>query len=167
MLVAKSNDDMDISIKQKIIQAYKKLLRHDVYLLQVTANERSITHKFAEYLQREFPSYNVDCEYNRTGIDSKTLDILKSELKKEVPLDDQDATTVFPDIIVHHRGTKNNLLVIEAKKNVKDDPKDKIKLKAYKDQLAYQYAYAVTFPTGERVNDFTESQIESFIKPVG
>jgi hypothetical protein len=166
MLFAKSNDDMELPIKQKMIRAYKKLLRHDFYLLQVAANERSITHKFAEYLQREFPSYNVDCEYNRTGIDSKTLDGLKSELKKEVPLDDEDATTVFPDIIVHHRGTKNNLLVIEAKKDVKTDCKDGKKLAAYKSQLGYQHAYSVTFPTGQKIIDFTESQIDGFITPV-
>jgi len=111
MLIAKSTGNMEIPVKQKIIRAYRKLLRHDFYLLQVAANERSITHKFAEYLQREFPSYNVDCEYNRIGNDTKKLDGLLSELKKvfseskkEVPLDDEDATTVFPDIIVHHRG---------------------------------------------------------------
>jgi hypothetical protein len=173
MLIAKSTGNMEIPVKQKIIRAYRKLLRHDFYLLQVAANERSITHKFAEYLQREFPSYNVDCEYNRIGNDTKKLDGLLSELKKvfseskkEVPLDDEDATTVFPDIIVHHRGTQNNLLVIEAKKDVKKDPKDERKLTEYKNQLGYQHAYSVTFPTGQKVNDFRESQIDGFITPV-
>jgi len=154
---------MDTSVKQKVVRAYKELLRHDFYLLQVAANERSITHKFAEYLQREFPSYDVDCEYNRTGIEPKTLDRLKSELSKGVPLDDEDATTVFPDIIVHHRGTRNNFLVIEAKKDVKADPKDEKKLSAYKEKLGYQHAYAVTFPTGPKLNRFKESQIDSLI----
>jgi len=63
-------------------------------------------------------------------------------------------------------GRKNNLLVIEAKKDVKKDPKDERKLTEYKNQLGYQHAYSVTFPTGQKVNDFRESQIDGFITPV-
>jgi hypothetical protein len=56
--------------------------------------------------------------------------------------------------------------VIEAKKDVKKDPKDERKLTEYKNQLGYQHAYSVTFPTGQKVNDFRESQIDGFIKDI-
>ena len=54
-------------VKKRVIAAICALYRHDRELLAVDANERSITHKLAEHLQREFPEWHVDCEYNRVG----------------------------------------------------------------------------------------------------
>ena len=54
-------------VKRRVIAAICALYRHDRELLDVDANERSITHKLAEHLQREFPEWHVDCEYNRVG----------------------------------------------------------------------------------------------------
>lgn len=161
---------MEIAIKQKIIQAYKIFLKHDRPLLQRGVNERSITHKFAEHLQREFPDYDVDCEYNKTGLQTKALIGLQN-MFKPAPADDKKATTVFPDIIIHHRGErkkrkKNNLVVIEAKKNVKTNKRDFFKLELYKKQLNYQNACFLTFPTGQKIIDFTESQIDGFITEI-
>ena len=84
-------------------------------LFDVGINERSITHKFAEYLQQEFPDYNVDCEYNRHGFDKKILEIPKNEYPS---WDDKEAKTVYPDIVIHKRKTNSdNLVVIEVKKS--------------------------------------------------
>ena len=58
-------------VLEKIKNAYRKLLKNDSCLLAVDANERSITHRFAIYLEDEFPDYNVDCEYNRECADIK------------------------------------------------------------------------------------------------
>jgi len=165
---------MNEIIKQKIVEAYKKLLKYDFYLLKVAANERSIAHKFAEYIQTEFLDYNVDAEYNRTEAEPKKLEHVVDELKKKleeesieyVSLDDEDATTVFPDIIVHRRGTKENLLVIEAKKDIKNDKIDSQKLLAYKTQLGYRYAYSVTFPTKQPSYALEDSQIAGYITEV-
>ena len=55
------------------------------------ANERSLTHKLAEYLQCEFPDWHVDCEYNRHGLDVKRLAIHSWRVKA----DDTEARTVF------------------------------------------------------------------------
>ena len=52
-------------VKRRVIAAICALYRHDRELLDVDANERSITHKLAEHLQRKFPGWHVDCEYNR------------------------------------------------------------------------------------------------------
>jgi len=44
--------------KSIFIKENRHLLRHDL-------NERTISHKFAEALQGQFPGWHVDCEYNR------------------------------------------------------------------------------------------------------
>ena len=60
-----------------------------------------------------FPLYSVDIEYNRKGLGVDPKDI-------EMPGANGVSTTskVFPDIIVHERGTNvRNLLVVEVKKS--------------------------------------------------
>lgn len=137
-------------IISKIQKAYSKLLSCDGLLLTADANERSITHKLAEYLQLQFSEWNVDCEYNRDGIDPKRL----YSFRQKVDSDDTNAVTVFPDIIVHHRGTNDNLLVIEAKKsNYSGKDLDGQKLKAFKKDLGYKYVFKVTFPVGENLRN--------------
>lgn len=133
----------DIHITEKIHSAYLQLLSNDIDLLIVDANERSITHKLAEYLQTKFPDWNVDCEYNRNGLNSKKL----SAFVKNIKSDNTDAVSVYPDIIIHHRRTSENFIVIEAKKsNSRVEDLDDQKLCAYKSDLGYKYAYKITFP---------------------
>jgi hypothetical protein len=144
MEVAMWND-----ILERLNRAKNAFLERDLYLLEVNANERSMTHKFAEYLQAEFPDFSVDCEFNRKGTLPKELYVTIESVVSE---DDLDARTVFPDIIVHHRGQRANLLVIEAKKSGVDDTRDRQKLDAFKTDEGYQYEYAVLmrFTTGQR-----------------
>ena len=123
------------------------LLAHDGYLLTCDLNERSITHKFAEHLQLEFPEWNVDCEYNRDNDDPKRLALPP---RHDINSDDIDAKTVFPDIIIHQRVTDQNIAVIEVKKstNPEGDEWDMRKLAAFKDQLGYRVALFFLFRTG-------------------
>lgn len=145
-------------IKTKVVNAYKSLLKNDSHLLITDANERSITHKLAEYLQVEFPEYNVDCEYNRNGLDVKRLE----SLAKDIASDNTDAVSVFPDIIIHHRGTKDNFIVIEAKKST-NKSNDNKKLLAYKRDLKYQNAYAVKFFVGDDFVNYKEVNLNDLI----
>ena len=95
-------------------------------------------HKLAEALQVEFPDWHVDCEYNRDFTELKVLPDVET---------DEDHS-VFPDIIVHHRGTPENLLVIEAKCSDSSPTlvkKDRVKLSNYLVELSYHYAALVTF----------------------
>jgi len=111
-----------------------------------------MTHKLAEYLQKYFQDYNVDCEYNRMMKDkdyiTKTLDLRIDNITS----DDLKQTTVFPDIIIHRRvNDKSNLLVIEVKKKCNNGAKnfDFKKLKAFtlklklKLELELNYKYGV------------------------
>ena len=52
---------------QNLEIALSELIERDSFLFEADANERSITHKLAEYLQAQFQDWNVDCEYNRNG----------------------------------------------------------------------------------------------------
>ena len=134
-------------VGEGILAAVGSLLDRDTYLLMVDANERSISHRLAMYLEREFPDFNIDCEYNRDGIEPKRLPAL--DLHPDSG--DTDAKTVFPDIIVHRRGTNDdNLLVVEIKKTSNGDERehDRRKLRGYKSILRYRYALFLELAVG-------------------
>lgn len=48
-------------LKQKLLRALENLKKEDNYLLLNDLNERTITHKLAEHLQKEFTNYNEEC----------------------------------------------------------------------------------------------------------
>ncbi|MDE2462512.1 MAG: hypothetical protein KGO02_02175 [Alphaproteobacteria bacterium] len=124
-----------------LLRALKTFLLCDSYLLEVDANERSITFLIARYLAVELPEFHVDCEYNRDGVDPKKLGYFNLHPDEE----DADARTVFPDIIAHHRGTDDNYLVIEVKKATNPVTRDVdfAKLAGYKRELGYRYSVFV------------------------
>lgn len=114
----------DIEIKKEVISCIIHLLKNDYVLFETEANERSISHKLAEYLQERFPEWHVDCEYNRDYKNTK-------KPKKTKELNDE---IVYPDIIVHRRNTDYNLLVIELKCSRANNQDDIKKLKGFTDQ---------------------------------
>ncbi len=156
------------AIEKAVIRAIEKLKINDADLLDIVANERSVSHKVAEYLQQVFNGWNVDCEYNRKMKDTKTLEVSFDNVTDH----DIEAKTVFPDIIVHHRQTDDNLLVIEMKKNGNDTGKDEAKLKAF---TGPEYGYFLGlllvlkendyamqwFAEGERLEVFPKSKLEA------
>ncbi len=133
-------------VEERVTSALDVLVKNDLFLLQVDVNERSVSHKLAEYLQGNFPGWHVDCEYNRDHDQKKELTYpLPCE-----PIDSLKARTVFPDIIIHRRNTKHNLLIIEMKKDANSDgdeeEKDKNKLRAFlKPPYCYQYGLFIAF----------------------
>jgi hypothetical protein len=157
-----------LEVLEKIMIAYLKLLKNDSYLLEVDANERSITHRFAIYLEDEFPDYNVDCEYNRNDTDIKKIELIS---KQYISATDAKGNTVsvYPDMIIHHRGTNNNFIVIEAKKtannNNNDMEKDMKKLNAYASQLRYRHAFFVKFPVKKNFSNFN-GNLDNYIQEI-
>jgi len=152
-------------LRNVIHRAFEKLLENDSFLLENDLHERAISHWFAVYLNDEiqdsFPKekYNVDCEYNRditrdAGRVKKAF-LLKEEINAEFQktseckaLEYFGERSVYPDIIVHKRGSNaDNLLVIEIKKSNSrfDNNFDTHKLEAYtrkefeEDVLKYKY----------------------------
>ncbi|MFH1743621.1 MAG: hypothetical protein ABIH23_31845 [bacterium] len=139
--------------KKRVAKAIEHFEKNDLGLLDRDANERSITHKLAEYLQQEYPDYHVDCEYNRRGTEVKRL---LDSVPSCTP-SDTDAVTVYPDIIVHRRGEKQNLLVIEAKKsNSKTKCEfDRSKLGIFTQPGEYEYDFGLLL-----IINLDESRIE-------
>lgn len=134
-------------VKGRLQIAIDRFMEADRWLLQVSASERSVSHRLALHLQAVFRDWHVDCEYNRIGAARKAIDIPKDP----IAWDDTEAKTVFPDIIVHQRGQDGlNVLVIEMKKD--DAPKaefDRTKLRAFVLDLSYEFAVFLRFTTGD------------------
>ena len=120
------------NVQTAIKKAIKRVQGENPSLNFQVAHERSIAHRLAVHMEGLFPKWNVDCEYDRDG-----------QLKKRLPgitqCDEEKKTdAIFPDIIVHHRGSKGrnpnrnpNLLVIEMKKGAVEDDCDKRKLELF------------------------------------
>ena len=137
-------------LDHRVSKAIDRLLEKDDYLLRHDANERSITHRLACYLQEKFPEYDVDCEYNKDCESEDGIKKLSTERRKN--------GSVYPDIIVHKRGTNSkNLLVIEAKKtNGGNGNSDRKKLLGYLTKYKYKYALFLKFKTGDGNADLEE-----------
>lgn len=125
-------------IVEKVKRAVRMVLRNDLFLLRITAHELAIAHKLAEYLQHEFPDFHVDFDYNKREEQPKTLN-------------DAD---VRPDIIVHIRDTKCNLLIVEIKKS--DDPPSEIEEAIGRvndfisnEDFKYAFGLVIVFNVGE------------------
>jgi hypothetical protein len=127
--------------------AVAQFFRDDQYLLLHDVSERAITHKLGEYLQPLFARWNVDCEYNRNMHDPKRVHLPDPK--------DQEAeryVSIYPDIVVHERGSNaRNILIVEAKK-ARDgrwdgEERDRTKLVAYARELGYTVGVFIIFPT--------------------
>lgn len=131
-------------VEERLDSARAYFLERDRYLLEVAASERSITHKFAEALQQVFEGWNVDCEYNRAGLNPKSLTTWAEA-------HDRKTSRVFPDIIVHRRGGNCNVVAIEGKRSTaskKSKDADWAKLLAFKRKYDYEHAVQLTFTVG-------------------
>lgn len=89
----------------------------------------------AVYLEKYFPKYNIDCEYNRMADVDGTYSLRS-------PKRIHGTEKSRPDILVHKRGpdTKNNLLVVELKKSSSDN--DNVFLDAMMIDPSFAYKYA-------------------------
>lgn len=158
------NDDKIIS---KINEALEILLCKDEWLLNNDLSEQSISHKLAEHLQVIFNEYDVDCEYNGSINDMysrKKILLLTQKLKEHNFLKESEENdiekefterAVFPDIIIHKRGTNDgNLCIIEIKKSTSKIQRDYdyLKLEAFtsynnENYLKYQLGIFIVFHT--------------------
>lgn len=124
--------------KNEFLEKEKSIIKNDT-------NERTLTQRLAFYLELQlrknikYENYSVDCEYNRKEEDIKRLKFGKNTDKKEI----------YPDIIVHQRKIKNNLIAIEMKKTTSrntDKIKDIEKLEALTDRKNdYHYTLGIYF----------------------
>lgn len=126
-------------IESAILSAIGKLKQNDGVLIEKKM-EWACAHRMAVYLEASFPSWNIDCEYNKMGKESATKHNSQGEYKR-------------PDIVIHKRERferKNNLLMIEIKME-SDDGSDERKLIDFTSApnserpFQYQYGLAIAF----------------------
>ena len=51
----------------KVVFALSDFYARETDLLEKDLGERALTHRLAVALERQFPEWNVDCDYNRLG----------------------------------------------------------------------------------------------------
>jgi len=133
-----------IHMESRLWEALQKLLAEDGELLERNASERSIGSALAVKLAPLFPEYDIDVEYDRHGLDPKSVDLPKY-------CRGGGKRRIIPDIIIHRRGTdEKNLLAIELKKTTNREPRDcdRAKLEAMKRELNYSAGVLIDLPAG-------------------
>ena len=136
-----------------LVQATARVEKEDRHLLMVDVSERCIAARLAMYLRDAMPAdYDVDVEYNRHGPDKKQLYDLMDKHDCARDLRRDEGQTVLPDVIVHKRGVDTNLLIIEMKKsaNQRGMDRDRRRIRAFRNELGYQFGALVVCKTGDR-----------------
>jgi hypothetical protein len=116
--------------------------------LEQDLGERTLTHRVAVHLEKQFEGWDVDCDYNRLG--ERRMRLPKGSI---VSTDDDIGKSVYPDIVVHRRLVPENLLAIEVRKAANHQPPehDRHKLRALTDpHLWFAYRIGVYLVLGKK-----------------
>ena len=147
----------------RAITALQALFAHDRILFERDLGERALTHRLAVHVERQFPGWDVDCEYDRLG--ERTLRLPRGTI---VSTDDHLAKSVYPDLVVHQRAVPNNLLAIEVRKaiNHQSIEHDRRKLMALTDpHLWFAYWIGLLLTLGTTAVTASEVYVGGVIDP--
>jgi len=111
------NENIAVLIEQ-IKKAIDDFLQNDLQLIDLGVHENSITHHIACYLKKYIQGWHIDCEYNRDLRETKSISGIGD---------------IRPDIIIHHRNSSSNLMIIEIKKNLDKSDRDEQKIRKLTD----------------------------------
>ena len=131
----------------KVVDALKEFYARETHLLEKDLGERTLTHRLAVHVEKQFPGWEVDCDYNRLG--ERTLRLPKGTI---ISTDDEIGKSVYPDIVVHQHEIPNNLLAIEVRKASNHQPREheQHKLRALTDpHLWFAYWIGVLLTLGK------------------
>lgn len=139
---------------RKILQAMANKLEKSGYLLDIKSenlhDEAAIKLQLKE-LERQLRDEERLEYFEELGIAWFILTLTNGHSIKKA---------IFPDIIIHRRGTQNNHIVIEAKKYINTDIKDRaydlIKLMTLvsSPEFKYKRGYFIDIPVGDSFNRF-------------
>jgi hypothetical protein len=141
----------------KVVDALKEFYARETHLLEKDLGERTLTHRLAVHVEKQFPGWEVDCDYNRLG--ERTLRLPKGTI---ISTDDHFGKSVYPDIVVHQRDIPNNLLAIEVRKASNHQPPehDQHKLRALTDpHLWFAYRIGVLLTLAKKAVSSSEVYI--------
>ena len=124
---------------EKVVRALEEFYAREGVLFERDLGERTLTHRLAVQLEKQFEGWDVDCDYNRLG-----ERLLKLPHGTIVSTDDELGKSIFPDIVVHHRLAPENLLALEVRKATNHQPieHDQHKLRGMTDPHLW-FAYRV------------------------
>src|ERR1700694_3899395 len=132
----------------KVVTALGEFYAREMFLFEKDLGERTLTHRLAVHVERQFPGWDVDCDYDRLG--ERTLRLPHGTI---VSTDDHLAKSVYPDLVVHQRTIPNNLLAIEVRKASNHQPPehDRHKLRALTDpHLWFAYRIGLLLTLGKK-----------------
>jgi hypothetical protein len=147
----------------KVVGAIREFYAREVDLLERDLGERTLTHRLAVQIEKQFPGWEVDCDYNRLG--ERTLRLPRGSI---VSTDDEIGKSVFPDIVVHQRAIPNNLLAIEVRKATNHQPPehDQHKLRGLTDpHLWFAYRIGVLLTLGKKQVMSSEVYVGGVVEP--
>ena len=115
---------------KRVVNALHDFYACETFLLERDAGERALTHRLAVQIEKQFPGWEIDCEFDRLG--DRTLRLPRGSI---VSTDDHLAKSIYPDIVVHRRAIPHNLLAVEVRKSSNHQPleHDRHKLRALTD----------------------------------
>src|SRR5881398_3413274 len=148
----------------KVITALTDFYGCETYLFANDLGERTLTHRLAVHLEKQFAGWEVDCDYNRLG--ERTLRLPHGTM---VSTDDHLGKSVYPDIVVHQREIPNNLLAIEVRKSGNHQPldHDQHKLQALTDpHLWFAYWIGLHLSLGKKQVTMSEVYTSGVLDPV-
>ena len=102
---------------EKVVKAIEEFYAREAWLFDKDLGERTLTHRLAVQLEKQFEDWDVDCDYNRLG-----ERLLKLPHGSIVSTDDELGKSIFPDIVVHRRAGPENLLAVEVRKATNHQP---------------------------------------------
>lgn len=139
----------------KVVAALGEFYARETYLFEKDLGERTLTHRLAVQIEKQFPGWEVDCDYDRLG--ERTLRLPHGTM---VSTDDHFGKSVYPDIVVHQRRIPNNLLAIEIRKAANRQPPehDQQKLRALTDPHLW-FAYRIGVYLTLAKNNVTSSDV--------
>jgi hypothetical protein len=130
----------------RLISSLQEFYMRERFILERDLGERTLTHRLAVQIERHFPGWDVDCNYNRLG--DRTMLLPRGTI---VSTDDTLGKSVYPDIVVHRRSVPKHLLAVEVRKPTNHQPlqHDLHKLMALTDpHLWFAFACGVLLTLG-------------------
>jgi hypothetical protein len=147
----------------KVVAALGELYAREAFLFEKDLGERTLTHRLAVHVEKQFSGWDVDCDYNRLG--ERTLRLPHGTI---VSTDDHLSKSIYPDIVVHQRAIPNNLLAVEVRKSGNHQPldHDQHKLRALTDpHLWFAYWIGVLLTLDRKMVTTTEVYTSGVLDP--
>ena len=135
-------------VKKRLHDALHEVVSNDGYLLENNLGERCIAARLMIYLQKAFPEYAVDAEYNRDGNIPKKLGFTR-RVRQSLGIRRKGLCCSRCDCPSRGRD-RANLLVLELKKttNPEGSDCDRMRVHAFRAQLGYRYGALILCEQG-------------------